>query len=196
MVRWRAPALSLSLARATPENEAPMRILLVRHGPAGRADAKRWPDDRERPLSPIGRKRTRKAARGIAHLEPRIDQIWTSPLVRARETAERLAAAYASPPKIVVVEALAPGTDVLRELASESRRSPGAVLALVGHEPDLGVLAGRLVGRETGALPLKKAGACRIDIAGTVRGGAGTLEWFLPPRVLRQVGSKKKPEGA
>lgn len=174
-----------------------MRILLVRHGPAGSADAKRWPDDRERPLSPIGRKRTRKAARGIARLEPRIDLIWTSPLVRARETAERLAAAYASPPpKIVVVEALAPGTDAMRELTSESRRSPGAVLALVGHEPDLGTLAGRLVGRETGALPLKKAGACRIDIAGLVRGGAGTLEWFLPPRVLRQIGSKKKPEDA
>jgi phosphohistidine phosphatase len=173
-----------------------MHILLVRHGPAGRADAKRWPDDRERPLSPIGRKRTRKAAQGIVRLEPRIDRIWTSPLVRARETAERIAAAYDPAPKIVVVDALAPGMDLLKELTSESRRTPGEVLVLVGHEPDLGTLAGRLVGREATTLPLKKAGACRIDFAGLVRAGAGTLEWFLPPRILRQLGNKKKPEGA
>jgi phosphohistidine phosphatase len=172
-----------------------MKILLFRHGPAGHADAKRWPDDRERPLSPIGKKRTRKAAHGIARLEPRLDRIWTSPLVRARQTAERLAAAYDPPPKVVVVEALSPGTDVWRELLSESRRSPGETIALVGHEPDLGALAGKLLCREAAPLPLKKAGACRIDIAGLARSGAGTLEWFLPPSVLRRLG-KTKSEGA
>lgn len=168
-----------------------MRLILLRHGPAGTADAKRWPDDRERPLSAIGKKRTRKAALGIARLEPKLGRIWTSPLVRARETAERLAAAYDPKPKIVVVDALAPGIDIWRELISESRRTPGEVLALVGHEPDLGMLAGRLVGREATALPLKKAGACRIDTSGLLRGGSGTLEWFLPPRILRLLGKKK-----
>ena len=172
-----------------------MKLVLFRHGPAGRRDVKRWPDDRERPLTGIGKKRTRKAAQGIAQLEPKLTRIWTSPLVRARETAERLAMAYDPPPKITVVDALAPGMDPLREVITESRRTPGDTIALVGHEPDLGALAGRLVGRDAGGLPLKKAGACRIDFSGTVRGGAGTLDWFLPPRVLRRLG-KKKPEGS
>jgi phosphohistidine phosphatase len=172
-----------------------MHVILFRHGPAGRRDAKRWPDDRERPLTGIGKKRTRKAAAGIARLEPKLARIWTSPLVRARETAERLAAAYDPPPKITVVEALAPGMDALRELVQESKRAPGEAIALVGHEPDLGALAGRLVGRDAGGLPLKKAGACRIDFSGPVRGGAGSLDWLLPPRVLRRLG-KKKPEGS
>ena len=170
-----------------------MKLVLFRHGPAGRSDVKRWPDDRERPLTGIGKKRTRKAAQGIARLEPKLSRIWTSPLVRARETAERLAMAYDPPLKITVVDALAPGMDPLRELVSESRRTPGDTIALVGHEPDLGALAGRLVGRDAGGLPLKKAGACRIDVAGTLRGGTGTLEWFMPPRVLRRL-AKKKPE--
>jgi phosphohistidine phosphatase len=171
-----------------------MKLVLFRHGPAGRRDVKRWPDDRERPLTGIGKKRTRKAAAGIARLEPKLARIWTSPLVRARETAERLAQAYDPPLKITVVEALAPGMDPLHDLITESRRAPGETIALVGHEPDLGTLAGRLVGREAGGLPLKKAGACHIEFAGPVRGGAGLLDWFLPPRVLRRLG-KKKIEG-
>ena len=173
-----------------------MKLVLFRHGPAGRRDARRWPDDRERPLTGIGKKRTRKAALGIARLEPKLAHIWTSPLVRARETAERLAQAYDPPPKITVVDALAPGMDPLRDLAAESRREPGATIALVGHEPDLGALAGRLVGRDTSALPLKKAGGCAIAMNGLVRAGSGELEWLLPPSVLRRLGKKKKPEGS
>ena len=173
-----------------------MKLVLFRHGPAGRRDARQWPDDRERPLTGIGKKRTRKAARGIAQLEPKVARIWTSPLVRARETAERLAKVYDPPLKITVVDSLAPGMDPMRDLLAESRRTPDDVIALVGHEPDLGVLAGRLVGRDTSPLPLKKAGACAIASNGTFKGGACELEWFLPPGELRRVGKKKKQEGS
>jgi phosphohistidine phosphatase len=173
-----------------------MKLVLFRHGPAGRRDAQKWPDDRERPLTGIGKKRTRKAAQGIARLEPKISRIWTSPLVRARETAERLAQAYDPPLKITVVDALAPGMDPLRDLISESRRAPDDTIALVGHEPDLGALAGRLVGRDTSPLPLKKAGACAIASQSLLKGGACELLWFLPPGELRRLGKKKKHEGS
>jgi len=173
-----------------------MKLVLFRHGPAGRRDARRWPDDRERPLTGIGKKRTRKAAQGIAHLEPKVSRIWTSPLVRARETAERLAKAYDPPLKMTVVDSLAPGMDPLRDLLTEARRTPDDVIALVGHEPDLGMLAGRLVGRDTSPLPMKKAGACAIASQSPLKAGACQLEWFLPPGELRKLGKKKKQEGS
>src|SRR5262245_36364533 len=68
-----------------------MIILLFRHGPAGKADPARWPDDRVRPLTRRGVKRTTLAARGIATLVEKIDLVVTSPLIRAAETARLLA---------------------------------------------------------------------------------------------------------
>ena len=165
-----------------------MPILLLRHGPAGNADPRRFPDDRDRPLTSLGKKRTRRAMRGLANFEPVIDRVWTSPLVRARETAALLARAYDPPPPITVVEALAPGGDALAALAADRHAGAKETLVLVGHEPDLGLLAGRLVAGPGITLPLKKAGACRIDIVGIARRGSGTLEWFFTPRLLRRVG--------
>jgi phosphohistidine phosphatase len=171
-----------------------MPILLLRHGPAGNADPRRYPDDRERALTSLGKKRTRRAMRGLASFEPVVDRVWTSPLVRARETAALLARAYDPPPPITVIEALGPGGDALAALAAEAHAGVKETLVLVGHEPDLGLLAGRLVAGPGIALPLKKAGACRIDLVGKARRGAGTLEWFFTPRLLRRVGKGQAQE--
>jgi len=165
-----------------------MPILLLRHGPAGNHDPRRFPDDRARPLTSLGKKRTRRAMRGLASFEPAVDRVWTSPLVRAQQTAALLARAYDPPPPITVVDALAPGGDALAALAADRHAGIKETLALVGHEPDLGLLAGRLVAGPGIALPLKKAGMCRIDIVGAPKRGSGTLEWFFTPRLLRRVG--------
>ena len=57
-------------------------------------------------------------------------------------------------------------------------------LALVGHEPDLGELAAKLLGAR-GAVEFKKDAVCRIDVTRAMPGGPGVLRWFLPPRALR-----------
>ena len=168
-----------------------MQLILVRHGPAGSADPERWPDDRKRPLSPRGRRRTSQAARGLARLVPHPDRVWTSSLLRARQTARRVVRALEPRPKVEIVGALAPGGDILARLAEHAQRMPEGTVVLVGHEPDLGHLAARLIGSDAIALPLKKAGACRIDVAGLPRRGAGTLVWFLSPRILRALGRKR-----
>ncbi len=164
-----------------------MLVLLLRHGPAGNADSGRWPDDRDRPLTSLGKKRTRRAARGIVALAPDLEAIWTSPLQRARDTAALVARAYTVPPPVVVLDALAPGGDVLPEF---TKRGPRRVVLLVGHEPTLGLLAGQMLARAGLALAFKKAGGCAIDFNGEPRRGAGTLEWFLPPRLLRQLAKR------
>ena len=180
-----------------------MLVVLFRHGPAGRSDPKRWPDDRDRPLTPKGERRTRQAARGLAHAiaqaKPSRTEVWTSPLVRARQTARRAADTVlaGSNTEPLVVPALAPGgstRSLLERLSAVAAevKDDKLVVVVVGHEPDLGVLAGDLILGGSGALPLKKAGACAVSFDGAPRRHNGTLEWFLPPRLLRALARRKQ----
>jgi phosphohistidine phosphatase len=173
-------------------------VILFRHGPAGSSDPKRWPDDRLRPLTAKGEKRTRRAAEGLArllrHVPSKRVAVWASPLVRADQTARHVATALATG-KPHVVPALAPGGSMrgllerLTEAAAEAKDDEFAVV-LVGHEPDLGQLAGELGLDPPSPLPLKKAGACAILFEGAPRRRTGTLEWFLPPRILRALAKR------
>lgn len=162
-----------------------MKVILVRHGPAGKRDAKRWPDDAERPLTERGSIRTRLAAEGLARIEGDLDRILTSPLERATQTAAVLSEVYGNGVKVEKIDALAPGHAVRPLLARLAELDASDVVVLVGHEPDLGKLAGMLTGAP-GALPLKKAGACAIRLDEGPKPGAGRLEWLLPPKVLRR----------
>jgi len=170
-----------------------MRIVLFRHGPAGERDAAQWPDDQLRPLTERGQSRTRLAARGLARLNGRARAIWTSPFMRAAQTAEIVRDAFKLD-DIHVAEALKPGGS-WRELIEQLQRSRVAAgtIVLVGHEPDLGKFAGSLVFGAPRALPLKKAGACAIDFEGPIEAGGGRLAWLLPPKLLRSL-SRKKPK--
>jgi phosphohistidine phosphatase len=99
--------------------------------------------------------------------------------VRARETADIVAASYRSAAR-VVLPALAPGA-APRTLLQWLRRQPDdASVALVGHEPDLGRLAGWLLtGRAAGFVNFKKGAAMLIGFDGAPRAGGGTLGWLL-----------------
>ncbi len=166
-----------------------MKLLLVRHAkaaPRPRSGVLRKHDERRR-LTPDGRRDMAKAAKGLKRLVPAIDVLATSPLVRARETAEILARRY-DHDGIADVAALAPGAEP-KALVEWLRGQPqDALIALVGHEPDLGGFAGYLLtGRRETFLPLKKGGACLIDLAGGPAAGGGRLEWLLPPGALRKL---------
>jgi phosphohistidine phosphatase len=133
-----------------------MDILLIRHGQAvddapGLGDAGRW-------LTPKGRKLSRKVSRWLAKSEKRTPcAIWTSPLVRAVQTAEILAAQVKYKAEIRACLELSPGHDpgdLLKLLAAEKVDGP---LALVGHEPLLSLIANALLG-DVGFTGLKKSG--------------------------------------
>lgn len=167
-----------------------MRVILFRHGPAGERDAQRWPDDGLRPLTARGEERTQAAARAIVRIEPGLRLVATSPLARADQTARILAQA-AEIPRCKALEALRPAgshREIVEFLAS---RPADDVVALVGHEPDLGRLAGVLVFGARVAMPLKKAGACAIEFGGEAKPGAGRLCWMMPPRLLERAAGKK-----
>jgi phosphohistidine phosphatase len=163
----------------------PYELYLIRHAVAEeRGEA--WPDDTKRPLSDDGAERMRKAARGLARLGVAFDVILTSPLVRTRQTAEIVAAAFDIRPPIVAVESLAPEGSppaLFGDLEKQTRRRH---IALVGHEPGIGELAARLAGSRH-PIPFKKGAVCRVDVDALPPSSPGALRWFLTTRILRAV---------
>jgi len=163
----------------------PCEIYLVRHAIAAeRGDE--WKDDSKRPLTDQGIARFREVVKGLATLDVAIDEIFTSPLVRARQTAELLAAGLDPKPSLKTLDALAPGHAAPTVLANLAKAAKRRRIALVGHEPDLGELAAHLIGTPR-AIPFKKVGVCRIDMEGLASKRAGALLWFIPPKVLRKL---------
>jgi len=176
-----------------------MKLLVVRHAVAEDRErfARRGEDDGRRPLSARGRRRFQDGARGLASLVAEIDLLVASPLVRARQTADLLAAAYREPPPRRDSEALLPGAHP-QELAawlqehglhdSGGELSAGATVAVVGHEPHLSFLVSWLVaGSGQPWIRLKKGSAVLLELAGRPAAGATTLLWALQPRQLRRL---------
>lgn len=165
-----------------------MKLLIVRHGPAG--DREEWEktgkDDSLRPLTPKGKKEVRRAAAGLRRLVPSLDSIATSPWTRAAQTAQIVNKEY--------------GVDVMEveELTSDhqpdelqpwlERQREAGVIALVGHEPHLGLLIGYLLtGRSASLVDLKKGGAGLVELDDPAHPGSGVLEWLLTDRELRRL---------
>ena len=166
----------------------PCELYLVRHAIAAER-SEDWPDDEMRPLTAHGVSRFKESVNGLSRLDVVVDEIFTSPLVRAKQTAELLAAGLPGAPQVKVLDALSPGHApgaVLAQLARDARRRR---IALVGHEPDLGTLAAHLVGAGR-ALPFKKGGVCRIDVESLTTRRAGALIWFVTPKILRGLSGK------
>jgi len=163
----------------------PCELYIVRHAIAAERGPD-WPDDRRRPLTERGITRFRQSVAGLLWMDAAIDEVFTSPLVRARQTADLLATDMGGAALVKNLSTLAPGhapTEVLEQLSSKARRHR---VALVGHEPGLGELAAYLIGAGR-PLSFRKGGACRIDLESFAGSHPGALVWFVTPRVLRRL---------
>jgi phosphohistidine phosphatase len=162
-----------------------LEVYLVRHAPAGERGPE-WPDDTLRPLSAEGRKSFQKVVKGLAAADVELDVIFTSPLVRCRQTADILSSGLRGKPRVHPIDSLAPGAGapaVIAEIAGLLKRPR---IALVGHEPDLGKLAAQLLGLKRPP-EFRKGGVARIDLTGLPPSGPALLVWFAPPRLLRRM---------
>ena len=163
----------------------PYALYFVRHGLAEeRGDA--WPDDSKRPLTDEGMSRMRKAARGLARLGVTVDLVLSSPVVRARQTAELLAAGLESRPSLVNVDSLAPDGSHAAVIADLEKHARKNCIALVGHEPMIGELVARLIGSRH-PIEFKKGAVCRVDLEDLPPVGPGDLRWLLTPKILRAL---------
>jgi phosphohistidine phosphatase len=195
------------------------QLLLLRHGIA--EDRSEDRPDGLRALTPAGHRRSTAVLERAVALGLAADRLVSSPLVRARQTAE-IALSAGLAPCLELATALEPGADPLPLLArwlastptavapqSPGLHPPGAApapnadpstpaadrplrLALVGHEPDLGDLAARLLGAPPGSIALRKAGLAvlvlprfaQARLADQAAVGAWRLQLLLTPRAL------------
>ena len=163
-----------------------MHLLLIRHAIAVARGTTGQPDE-DRALTGRGRRRFEEAARGLAAVTARPDALLTSPLVRARQTADIAARAWG---KLRPVEEPALAGGSFEELVAALAHYPAeALVALVGHEPDLSSHLARLLGTPYGMrLTFRKGGAALVEVPAQPEEG-GALVWYLSPRLLRRLGA-------
>ncbi|MGE0452389.1 MAG: histidine phosphatase family protein [Vicinamibacteria bacterium] len=167
-----------------------MKLLLVRHASAVEAGTPGIADE-ARPLTPEGIRRFEEAARGLARVCPAPDVLLTSPLLRARQTAEIAAAAWGGPP-VRLEPSLASG-DFDAFAQALAGLGDAELVAAFGHEPTLSGWLARLLGSRAGErFAFKKGGAALLELR--KRHPEGTLLFAAPPRVLRALGGAEEEE--
>jgi len=142
--------------------------------------------DRGRALTAEGERRFGAAARGLARLVPVPEVVLSSPLLRARQTAALLAAAWGDL-SVTPENALASGSvEVI--LDALSLHEHATTVALVGHEPTMsGLLAELIRGSSSDPLSFSPGAAAFVDVVSLARRD-GHLLWFLPPAVAAASG--------
>ena len=157
-----------------------MKLYFVRHGIAEEGNGI---EDVDRKLTEEGIEQMRIAARAMAKLKLAPTRIYTSPLVRARQTAEIVAEALRVKPEVreevgfefnpLAIESLVDGLD------------DEADVMFVGHEPSFSETVGELIGG--GKVVMKKGGLARVDVYSR-KPLRGALVWMIAPRVFETLG--------
>jgi phosphohistidine phosphatase len=164
-----------------------MEIYIIRHAIA--AEREEWAgSDDKRPLTEKGRKKMEQIARGLAAMEIDFTHIFSSPLVRAQQTAEILQ-------KVLKFDHL-DETDLLVASADPAAIIPllnklpdNADVALVGHEPHLSeLLCYLLTGEHKNFAAFKKGGVAMLEGDAPLRPGKVALRWLLEPNHLVAIG--------
>ena len=164
-----------------------MDLYLMRHAIAvARQDLNKDASDRERPLTEKGIKKMRRAAKGLSKLKIGFDRILTSPLRRARQTAEIVANTLGIQGPRDELEELAPESSPQKLISRIAGYPPGKLL-LVGHQPLLGEIAAFLLKNTEAKVNLKKGGLCRIELEDLSPEKAAILHWMLTPKQLRRL---------
>ncbi len=164
-----------------------MILYIVRHSDAVPSGTPGVPED-DRPLTEKGIKKMREVARGLCAIEVTPELILSSPLPRARRTAEIIVEEMGGKIPLKLSSTLAPAgsrSDLYRELRADRKLS---ALMIVGHQPGLGEIAGEIAwGSAEHYFELKKGGACALEISRLDPTPAGTLLWLLTPAISRQI---------
>ena len=172
-----------------------MNLLVIRHAIAEDKEtfAASGRSDDLRPLTEEGRSKMRRAAGGLRVTCPRVALLASSPLLRARETAEIVAPAFRIA-RVEIVEALRPQGSFdafvawLRGRVPPNEANDETTIAVVGHEPHLSGLVTWLMTTSTEPrIELKKGSACLLRFGRVPSAGAGILQWALTPSQLRRL---------
>ena len=157
-----------------------LRLYFLRHGKAwSRAD---WHEDDDlRPLTEAGELLVRAEGRAMKAMGLAPEVIVTSPLARARRTAEIVAEELGLSDRLVEDSRLAFGFDARGLAEIVAREAVAASLMVVGHEPDFSATVAELIGG--GRVDFKKGSLARVDVRGPQLDD-GILAWLLTPALI------------
>jgi phosphohistidine phosphatase len=159
-------------------------LYLIRHAWAGQHGDPRWPDDNLRPLTKEGKKRFKAVVERLLATGFAPELIATSPLVRARETAEIIVRALPEEPELIELEELAPGSQLDRLIAWTNQQARGRDVAWVGHAPDISMWAGGLLGAAPGAIAFGKGAVAALEFGDRIERANGELCWLATAKLL------------
>jgi phosphohistidine phosphatase len=169
-----------------------MHLYLIRHAEAVPLGVNGITKDEHRPLTENGRNQCRAVALALRHLGVRLEKLVSSPLMRARQTADEMLAHWND--RLIesgVCDELAPESKK-RKLLREILALGGTSIGLIGHNPELSELAGWFLGEKEAGIHLEKAGVACIAFNGPPNKGSGTLEWLVTPAWCEVVAAVTK----
>ena len=163
--------------------DAMTHLILLRHGIALPHGTPGMLDD-DRPLTQDGEERIKQIAEGLRRLKLGIDAVFTSPLPRARRTAEIAAEVLGLEDRLEDTDALRVGRSAPSIRSWVEARSEARVM-IVGHDPSFSDLVGLLTGAtgNPSTFALKKGGVAVFRCG--PRGYC--LEWLATPRLFRRL---------
>lgn len=166
----------------------------MRHGIASDLGEGGILNDADRPLTTDGHAKMKLAAEGLRKLDIRFNMVLTSPILRAKQTAEIVANTLNLQHKLKIIDSLAPGRAFVSgegkfaELFLELGAYQFDRALLVGHMPDLSEIGSYLLtGNRNLNIEFKKGSICAIEIASLPPRGPGLLKWMLTPKQLRAL---------
>jgi phosphohistidine phosphatase len=156
-------------------------LYLIRHADALALGERGITSDEERPLSEVGESQAEAAARALQSRGILFDRLFTSPLLRARQTAEIMLRVWSRPDlSLDTCDALMPSSKS-RKLSKYLLKSGGERIGLVGHMPQLGDYGSWLIGSKKMQLEIAKAGIALVTCGELPSKGLGALQWLVTP---------------
>ncbi len=169
-----------------------MNLFILRHGIASDPGEDGLPKnlkDAERPLSAKGKQKLWEIAEALRTMELKFNVVVSSPLLRARQTAQIVAEALELRRKLTLTDHLAPEGSPRQLLAQLQQLGPRAKnILLVGHEPYLSKLISLLIaGNDSVAVDLRKGSLAKLEVNHLGYTRCATLAWLLTPKQLALI---------
>lgn len=167
-------------------------LYIIRHGLAGKKLEDIAKDD-QRPLKKKGIAEMKGIAKGLKGLKISFDRVFTSPLVRSKETAEIVNTHCSHTKEVTVTPLLSPDASFKNLIEFLNTFKDLKTVAIVGHEPFLSCFASYCLSKnENPLMYLKKGGILMLKIDGVISPGRCLLAWLMEPeQMIRKVEQKR-----
>ena len=161
-----------------------MDLFILRHGEAGKHSVAR--NDFRRSLTITGKQEIEEIAKAFVKLGLEFDFVFTSPLIRCKQTAEIILKYVKSKNNVEELNELRPEGNKLELYNKLSKLKQDSITLLVGHEPYLSELIGDAIGGVS-RIDLKKGGLARVQTISFQPKIQGNLRWLLTPKHMKKI---------